>query len=178
MANLLTALRLLLIVPVTLGMALPGMYPGWIMPVMLLVAVVTDYFDGIVARRMGTASPAGQLFDHTTDFLFVTGGLAGAAWGGFVPVILPVLISIAFTQYVLDSHFLYKQKDLRMSFIGRWNGVFYFVPLIFLSGAHPAFPVSLTDTMNQMAGIVAILLILSTMISIIDRALAPLRRQG
>ena len=83
---------------------------------LVTAAIVTDYYDGKVARRTGAASAGGMLFDHTTDFLFVTAGLAGAAWGtGRVPALLPALVVVAFSQYVLDSYFLHRQRQLRMS---------------------------------------------------------------
>ena len=56
-------------------------------------------------------------------------------YADLVPEILPILITVAFSQYVLDSYFLYRQKNLRMSFLGRWNGVFYFGPLLLISFA-------------------------------------------
>ena len=99
------------------------------------MALATDYADGIVARRRGTASAGGQLFDHATDCLFVTAGLAGAALAGLVPPVLPVLIPVAFGQYVFDSYLVHHQKRLRMSTIGRWNGIGYFVPLVVIAAA-------------------------------------------
>ncbi len=45
-------------------------------------------------------------FDHVTDFIFVTSGLAGLAIAGNISPLLPVLIAVAFSQYVLDSYFI------------------------------------------------------------------------
>ena len=101
---------------------------------LLAVAIASDYFDGVVARRWGTASAGGQLFDHGTDCLFVTAGLTGAALAARVPLVLPVLVAVAFSQYVVDSYWLHRRKQLRMSTIGRWNGIGYFVPLVVLAG--------------------------------------------
>ena len=135
MANLLTAIRLLLVIPVAWGFADPGLFPPWVLVVLIAVAIASDYFDGIVARATNTASARGQLFDHGTDFLFVSLGLAGLSMTGLIYPLLPLLIAIAFTQYVFDSYYLSKQKRLRMSFLGRWNGVFYFAPLVIAASA-------------------------------------------
>ncbi|MEX2367145.1 MAG: CDP-alcohol phosphatidyltransferase family protein [Pseudohongiellaceae bacterium] len=175
-ANCLTGLRLLLAVPTALAFARPGLISPVLLLVLLSVAIITDVLDGIVARKSGTASAAGQLFDHTTDFLFVTSCLAGAAIAGQLTFWLPVLIVVAFSQYLLDSRFLHRQKQLRMSFIGRWNGILYFVPLVVLALGRleflGAFAVFLTEAVSWLAWI----LLVSTLISIADRALARTRQ--
>jgi phosphatidylglycerophosphate synthase len=68
-------------------------------------------------------------FAHTTDFLFVTCGIVGGALRGAFPWILPVLITAAFTQYVIDSYWIHRQAKLRGSKLGRYNGILYFVPI-------------------------------------------------
>ena len=177
MANLLTSIRLLLIVPVAWAFARPEFLPAMVLLSLIVIAIVTDYFDGIVARKTHSASPSGQLFDHATDFLFVTAGLAGAAMVDQVTLILPILIAIAFSQYVLDSYFLYRDKQLRMSFLGRWNGVFYFVPLVMIAIARLDLMGPLDAWLYQGALLLSYALAVSTVASIIDRAIAPLRAQ-
>lgn len=175
MANLLTAIRLLLVIPIAWGFADPDFLSGIVLLALILIAIASDYFDGIVARVTNTASPGGQLFDHGTDFLFVTCGLAGCAVAGIVNPFLPALIVVAFAQYVLDSYFLFKQKDLRMSFLGRWNGIFYFAPLLIIAVARLGLGQDVGDLLHALAAFIAWLLLLSTILSIIDRTIAPLR---
>jgi len=174
-ANLLTALRLLLVIPVAWSCAEPERFPPWALLVMILLAIASDYFDGKVARYMNTASAKGQLFDHTTDFLFVTCGLFGAAAAGLVWPWLPLLIVLAFAQYVIDSYFLYRQKQLRMSFLGRWNGVFYFLPLIIIGLSRLELLEPITPLLSTLLLVTVYALTLSTLASILDRAIAPLR---
>lgn len=176
MANLLTAIRLLLVAPVAMAIADAGRFPHWLLLVMVIVAIASDYYDGKVARALNTSSPRGMLFDHGTDFLFVTTSLFALSTTGLVSVLLPLLIVVAFSQYVLDSYFLFKQKQLRMSFLGRWNGIFYFVPLV-LAGVSRLIPMS--GAQNFFDGLITVAgyaLIVSTLASIVDRAIAPLRR--
>lgn len=172
MAHLLTGLRLLVVVPA--GLAFAGREPWSVLfpAVFVAVAIATDYFDGVVARARGTASPAGQLFDHTTDFLFVTVGLVGAATAGAVPMVLPLLIVVAFVQYVLDSYFLHRHKQLRMSRLGRWNGILYFVPLVVIALSRLPVPSGVERALGGLAVAVAWVLVLSTVASIGDRGLA------
>jgi phosphatidylglycerophosphate synthase len=93
-----------------------------------VVAVATDLLDGALARRLGTASARGRTLDHTADFLFVVAGLLGAAGRGALPFLLPIVVGLAFAQYVVDSLLLEGREQLRMSRLGRWNGVLYFFP--------------------------------------------------
>ncbi len=151
-------------------------------PLLLLAIVViviaSDLLDGVVARKTDTASPRGRLFDHTTDFLFVASGLAGAAYAGLLPAALPLLVVVAFSQYVLDSYWLHSDKQLRMSSLGRWNGIFYFVPLVLISVSRLDIMEGLGPMLSTSIKSLAYLLVLSTMASIIDRAIAPRRVVG
>ena len=178
MAHLLTGLRLLAVAPAAWAFSRPDRVPVWVLDALVSVAIATDYFDGIVARKTGTASARGMLFDHTTDFLFVTSGLAGASLAGLLPRALPVLIVIAFSQYVLDSYFLHRQKQLRMSSLGRWNGLLYFVPLALIAVSGLDLLFGLADLAGALVRPIAIVLTISTVASIIDRGVAPLRTRG
>ena len=175
-AHLLTGLRLALALPLAIAFARPDFLSAVLVAVLLTVALSSDYLDGIVARRHGTASAGGQLFDHATDCLFVTAGLTGAALAGSVPPVLPVLIAVAFGQYVLDSYWLHRRKQLRMSTIGRWNGIGYFVPLVVLAAARLDVVPALTPLLTAVARVAAYVLVASTLVSIVDRATA-VRRQ-
>ncbi len=130
MANALTAIRLLLVFPFAITMAAPDATHAFWTAFILLTAIASDVLDGVIARRRGTASAGGRLFDHATDALFVTSGLAAGALRGAIPWILPVLVGAAFVQYVIDSYVLDRGGRLRPSALGRWNGILYFVPLV------------------------------------------------
>ena len=128
-AHALTALRLLLVIPFAVLMAGSGAAGAAWAALVLAAAVATDLLDGMAARRHGTASPAGRLFDHLTDVLFVVGGLAAGALRGAFPPVLPLLVALAFAQYVIDSYWLDRAGRLRPSRLGRLNGILYFAPL-------------------------------------------------
>lgn len=171
-ANTLTALRLVLAVPVAWGIARPGTLPAGALLGCVFVAIASDLLDGFAARKTGTASSWGRLYDHAIDFVFVTSGLTAAAVVGVVPPALPVLIVIAFSQYVADSYWLHREKQLRMSVLGRWNGMLYFVPLVAL-GASELLPG--TAAWGELVRWLSWALIGSTLASIVDRGLAPRR---
>ena len=173
MAHALTAVRLVLIAPIATGFARPDLIGATVLACLLCLAIATDVIDGRVARATGTESATGQVFDHTTDCLFVTSGLIGAAVVGQVPWVLPLLVVTAFTQYALDSYFLHRQKRLRMSTLGRWNGILYFVPLVILVCARlPLFEI-VEPFLRACVTLLAYGLIASTLVSMADRVLAP-----
>jgi len=171
-ANLLSLSRLLLAGPLALALARGSVAGGVLGSTLFCVAVATDLIDGPIARARGTASALGRVLDHLADFTFVDSGLAAAALRGLVPWALPVLVALAFLQYVADSYWLRRAGELRMSGLGRWNGVLYFVPL---AGA-----LLVQLGASALAGPTLWLgwaLALSTLVSMADRAFS-LRRQA
>ena len=70
----LTVLRLLL-APVLVWLVYAGA-PGVVFASVVLVAFVSDYFDGVIARRLGIASAELRHFDSRADLVFY----ATAAW--------------------------------------------------------------------------------------------------
>ena len=167
-ANLLTASRLIAIPP-SIWAILDGHWG--IAGALFTLAVITDFADGPIARSRGEATPLGGLFDHATDATFVSGNLAALAFLGMINPWLPGLVALAFIQYMLDSRAL-AGAVLKTSLIGRYNGIAYFVML--------GIPVmrealGLTWPVDSWIGILAWILVITTAISMLDRALALLR---
>jgi phosphatidylglycerophosphate synthase len=175
MANALTALRLALVLPVAAALARPDSLPAVVLALLIAAAIASDCLDGPVARATATASPRGQLFDHTTDCLFVTAGLAGAAASGVVSPLLPILIPIAFGQYVFDSYVWRRRKRLRASLLGRWNGILYFVPLVVIAVARLNVPGLAASVLLPATGALGYALVASTVLSMLDRATTPFK---
>ncbi len=164
MANALTAARVLLAVPFALLMVHSDPWFSALAGLVLAAAIATDVLDGVLARRRGTTSAAGGVFDHTADCLFVTAGLAAGVVRGVFPVILPVLVAAAFAQYVADSYWGHRGRVLRGSALGRWNGILYFAPLggdiLVRLGARP---------LAHVVTVVAWALVVSTVTSMAER---------
>lgn len=175
MAHLLTGIRLGLALPLAVAFARPDRLAAGLVAALLATAIASDWLDGVVARRRGTASAGGQLFDHATDCVFVTAGLTGAALAGGVPPALPALIAAAFSQYVVDSYWLHRAKRLRMSTVGRWNGIGYFVPLVLLAAARIEVVPGQAAALELLARAAGYVLVASTIVSIVDRATAAQR---
>ena len=129
MANLLTAVRLLLALPLALLILSPDARAPFAAALAMLTAIASDLTDGPVARRTGTASAFGGTFDHATDCVFVVAGLTASVLRGDVPWLLPVLVTAAFLQYTIDSYWFHGDRRLRGSKLGRYNGILYFFPV-------------------------------------------------
>lgn len=168
-ANLLTTLRVATLPPVVYAI-LNRLW--WFAAILFAIAVVTDIFDGKVARRLQQTSPFGGLFDHATDAAFVTLSTWALAQLNLINPWLAWLIVIAFTQYMLDSKAL-AGVALRMSAIGRSNGVAYYVLVGVIIGAELLGWSWLTTA----AAWGAWLLVATTLLSIADRAITLIRHK-
>lgn len=167
LANMLTTLRVLLIAPLA-WLTLEQQW-AWA-SVAFLTAALTDLLDGPAARRAGSPSPLGGLFDHGTDATLVVTCLACLSWLDMSPALLPVFIAAAFTQYVLDSG-AERGRPLRASWLGRYNGIAYFVLVgIALIGSALAGVAPLIDDVVGMTDWLGWLLVGTTTLSMIDRA--------
>jgi CDP-diacylglycerol---glycerol-3-phosphate 3-phosphatidyltransferase len=168
MANALTAIRLLLVFPFAFFMARGDKDSAVFALAAWVAALITDLLDGPIARRRGTVTALSGTFDHTTDFLFVTSGLYAGALRGAFPWLLPVLITAAFAQYVVDSYWVHRHAKLRGSQLGRYNGILYFVPslldILIRMGLH---------LLQPLLSILVWLLVATTLASMAQRLISP-----
>ncbi|MGI8550256.1 MAG: CDP-diacylglycerol--glycerol-3-phosphate 3-phosphatidyltransferase [Dehalococcoidia bacterium] len=84
-ANLLTALRLALAVPVAVLILLDSSTAWLAAAVLFAVAGVTDLLDGYVARRWGAVSALGGFLDPLADKCVIDGALIALALHGAFP---------------------------------------------------------------------------------------------
>ena len=98
-ANLLTAFRLV-VTPVFIWLIV-SRGAAWSTTIVGFVAAMSDYFDGIVARRQGTTR-SGAFLDPLADKVVVLGSLYTLAYKHFmwiVPVIIITLRELWMTWY-------------------------------------------------------------------------------
>ena len=134
---------------------------------LFVLAIATDLADGRLARGLGTTSARGRVLDHSSDVIFVIAGLAGAASRGALTGWLPVLVGIAFAQYAADSWLIHRSGSLRMSPLGRWNGILYFFP----TGGDILVRLGL-GFLSPAVGWLAVVLCLTSLLSMAERARA------
>lgn len=179
LANTLTALRGLLIAPLVWAIYQSDFL---LAAVVFTLAVITDLVDGPIARARNEVSVLGGIFDHSVDALFVAAGLLALVLFGaqlVVPWGLPVLVVLSFTQYALDSKVL-AGRALRASALGRYNGIGYFVVLgIALIGAVVFEALGLSRALlAQLVNLCGWLLVVTTLLSMLDRLLAYRTARG
>jgi CDP-diacylglycerol--glycerol-3-phosphate 3-phosphatidyltransferase len=101
----LTTLRLALAPTVAL-LAISGRR-GWPMIICLLVALFTDIYDGILARRLGVETEMLRRYDSIADTIFYL-GVGFAIWKLFPDVVrnnwllLAILIALELLRYAFD----------------------------------------------------------------------------
>lgn len=135
---------------------------------LMLGALISDVADGAVARKLNQVTNIGGLLDHGSDALLVLSGLTVFAVFGVIPWALPILVVIAFAQYVWDSGSL-RRAPLRASSIGKLNGMMYFAFVILLIAREAFFlPIPNAAATSYLAWG----LVLSTLVSITDRLIA------
>jgi phosphatidylglycerophosphate synthase len=104
-ANALTAARLVLTPLFVVAVWSAGERRVWGVLAVALFAVVaaSDVWDGRVARRFGSDSSAGRVFDHFADIGFIVVALSAYVWLGTAPWWVPASIAASFGFYVVDS---------------------------------------------------------------------------
>jgi cardiolipin synthase len=70
-ANILTMSRIAAIPAIVGFMLLPGLFWHWVALILFILACMTDWFDGYVARRFDQVSPLGRFLDPIADKLVV-----------------------------------------------------------------------------------------------------------
>jgi len=91
LANLVSLVRLMAI-PVFLYLVVQDrLVPAFIL---LVVAVMTDFVDGMIARRMNQVTKLGQFLDPFADRLFIAATVIALAIQGVVPWVFVVVVML------------------------------------------------------------------------------------
>ena len=94
LANQLTLVRIVAVVPLMIALYLPFGWARWVALAIYVGAILTDYLDGIVARRNNEVTGFGKLMDSIADkalivsvFFALVGEGSMAAWMAAIMVI-------------------------------------------------------------------------------------------
>lgn len=137
--NALSVVRLLLI-PVFLVLLVVSDYLGALL--VLVVASVTDYLDGYLARRLNQVSRLGQLLDPAADRLYIVAALVGLALRDVLPWWLVAVIVgrdvMLLVLGILLANFGY--GPLPVHHLGKVATfcLFYALPILVLAQAFPS----------------------------------------
>ena len=152
-ANLLSASRFAL-AAVWLAAFLSGERRSEVLGPIALSGAISDFVDGRVAQRMGSADKFGRWLDSVADAVFVLTALACEARAGAIAAYIPVLIAASFTQYVIDSVVISGSSVPLKSRLGHWGGVINYALVIVLALAPPPlWPGTVVRTLSPLIAI-------------------------
>ena len=151
--NLLSLIRLAL-VPVFLVLLVSGEDLSAL--IVLVVASVTDFLDGVLARRLGQVTRLGQLLDPAADRLFIFATLVGLASREIIPWWLVVIVvgrdlMLAVLGLILARHGFAPIPVLRLGKAAT-ACLFYALPLLMVGQAFPGLA-WLTDPLGWSAAL-------------------------
>ena len=103
MANYITILRIILIIPVLILASPESSSFNWIALILFIIAGITDHLDGYLARRTGSTSSLGALLDLVADkLLIITSLFYLVSYESSVLLIIPSLV-IVIREIVISS---------------------------------------------------------------------------
>ncbi|HET6160442.1 MAG TPA: CDP-diacylglycerol--glycerol-3-phosphate 3-phosphatidyltransferase [Dongiaceae bacterium] len=141
-ANILTMSRIAAIPAIVAFMLLQGPFWHWVALVLFILACMTDWFDGYVARRLDQVSPLGRFLDPIADKLVVAAVLLILVSVRHIDgwAILAALIILC--REILVSGLREFLAELRVgvpvSILAKWKTAVQMIALGFLIVAKPA----------------------------------------
>jgi CDP-diacylglycerol---glycerol-3-phosphate 3-phosphatidyltransferase len=125
---------MVLVPPIVVLLFFPGRAPSAIAAVVFLIASITDFFDGFIARRFNMESSFGRFLDPIADKVLVTSALIMLISLDRVPAwIVMLIISREVAVSALRAITKTWNTTLQPSPVGKLKAVFQFaaiVPLI------------------------------------------------
>jgi phosphatidylglycerophosphate synthase len=135
--NELSALRFVL-AAVWINLAVHGHEGRLAFATVAIAAAGSDFIDGRIARRLGVASGSGRWLDGLADVSFVLAALFCEAAAGAIPLYVPILIALSFSQYAIDSVVMGTRASGPIrSRLGHWGGIINYAFVITLAIAPP-----------------------------------------
>jgi phosphatidylglycerophosphate synthase len=106
--------------------------------IIAIVAAVSDFIDGRIARRLRVASGSGRWLDGIADVTFILAALFCEAAAGTLPFYIPIFVALSFSQYAIDSFVIGARASGPVrSRLGHWGGIINYALVITLAIAPP-----------------------------------------
>lgn len=135
---------------------------------LITLGAVTDVLDGLVARKLGTASPFGALFDTFTDYLcfvvapwLLTRALVGADGNIVVEILVGLPLLTAALRYARNSLIIATQTEKVFELPGLATVFFAFLPVAatFLDAGSVIGETRLTLVLTSLVAVFSVLMI-------------------
>jgi CDP-diacylglycerol---glycerol-3-phosphate 3-phosphatidyltransferase len=136
--NLLTLLRLPMLFGMVLLVEFCVPYAATIAVGLLIVAMVSDFLDGYLARRMGLVSEFGKIADPLLDKVFVSGVLVWMLARDMMPSwhVIGVILLLTREFAVTGLRGSGGGKAFGADWMGKWKTTFQFVALLAILLGH------------------------------------------
>lgn len=138
--NFLTLLRLIAAPMVGLiYVLLPSPFADWIALGLFVGAALTDYLDGVLARRWNVVTAFGRMLDPIADKAMVVIALAVLAvrWNGYIPIMIPMIL-ILFREVFVSGLREFLGADaarLQVTRLAKYKTAVQMLAIILLFGA-------------------------------------------
>jgi phosphatidylglycerophosphate synthase len=133
-AHLLTSSRIILtpvfLFAVEAGLQQSSVFHTGLVTGLFCIICASDYYDGPLARALGLNSDFGRMLDNLADITFLLVTLSYLVYREIVPWWIPATISVAFSQYLIDSWILSRRGPLVVLVanpIGHWAGILNYI---------------------------------------------------
>jgi phosphatidylglycerophosphate synthase len=97
----------------------------------LLLAGITDIFDGFIARKQGSSSSKGAYIDVTADFILIISCFLAFVITGWYDSLILILIILMFILFIGTSGLKKPIYDPVGKYLGAYLMVMIFITLIF-----------------------------------------------
>ena len=131
--------------------------------IIFLLAMVTDFLDGYIARKWDVCSSKGAYFDVTADFILILAGFSAFVIRDIYPFWIILILVFMFIQFIITS----KSKILVYDPVGKYYGVFLFITIFIILIVN-------NSTINLL---LEILIVIFTVISVLSRLLFILKHK-
>ena len=180
--NLLSLLRVVLIPVLVALYFMPGPNASVWATLVFVLAGITDWLDGYMARRMNLTSPFGAFIDPVADKLIVVVALLlilykSPVWFILLPVIVIVFREITISALREWMAEIGARHVVQVSSIGKWKTTFQMIAIGCLIFYKPLFGLPVFE-IGVVLLYVAALLTLTSMLSYLKAALPVLVDKG
>ncbi len=107
----------------------------FIIPVLLLFMAIcmTDFFDGIIARKFNAVSTFGAVMDVTADLFFIVLSYIVLNKYSVIPVWFTALTITKFVEFIVTSQIMKNKCPIKSTFVFDYSGrvsafLFYIIP--------------------------------------------------
>lgn len=133
--------------PVILGILMSGWtYAGWVSAVFFVLAALTDWWDGMLARKYGVESNMGRFMDPIADKILVLGAIVMLLTMGRVDPVM-VFLMLARDIFIGGIRAVAAANNLIIAAkpFGKWKTAFQMVAIPCLLIYEPLFGLPLGD---------------------------------